>query len=187
MLALGTLAPPFALADTVSGRTVTLEDVTAGKSGSLVMFICAHCPFVIHVQDELARLGRDYADSGLGIVAISSNYVGSHPEDAPDRLQAMADRLGFGFPYLYDESQEVAKAYTAACTPDFFLFDSDQRLAYRGRLDGSRPENGVPVDGRDLRAATDALLAGKAIPEPQLPSAGCNIKWAPGREPAYFG
>lgn len=187
MLPLGTAAPEFALRDVVSGQTVSLADVSDGQRGTLVMFICAHCPFVIHVEDELARLGSDYADKGLGIVAISSNSVASHPEDSPDRLKAMAGRLGFRFPYLYDESQAVAKAYTAACTPDFFLFDGEDRLAYRGRLDGSRPGNGTPVDGRDLRGAIDTVLAGGAVAAKQLPSAGCNIKWAPGNAPAYFG
>ena len=186
MLPLGTPAPPFALPDTVSGGPMTLPEVADGRRGLLVMFICAHCPFVIHVEEELARLGRDYASSDLGIVAISSNSVDSHPEDAPDKLKAMAGRLGFRFPYLYDESQAVAKAYTAACTPDFFLFDGEQRLAYRGRLDGSRPGNGVPVDGHDLRAAIDAVLAGNPAPTEQLPSAGCNIKWAQGNAPDYF-
>lgn len=186
MLPLGTPAPPFALPDSVSGGPMTLPEVADGRRGLLVMFICAHCPFVIHVEEELARLGRDYASSDLGIVAISSNSVDSHPEDAPDKLKAMAGRLGFRFPYLYDESQAVAKAYTAACTPDFFLFDGEQRLAYRGRLDGSRPGNGVPVDGHDLRAAIDAVLAGNPAPTEQLPSAGCNIKWAQGNAPDYF-
>ena len=187
MLPLGTPAPPFELPDTVSGGRMNLQDVAEGQRGLLVMFICAHCPFVIHVEEELARLGRDYALSGLAMAAISSNSVVSHPQDAPDKLKAMAARLGFQFPYLYDESQAVAKAYTAACTPDFFLFDSEQRLAYRGRLDESRPGNGVPVDGRDLRAAMDAVLSGRPVPAEQLPSAGCNIKWAPGNAPDYFG
>ena len=187
MLPLGTAAPAFSLQDVVSGRKISLADVSDGKSGLLVMFICAHCPFVIHVQDELARLGQDYGADGLGIVAISSNSVITHPEDAPVRLRAMAEGLRFNFPYLYDESQAVAKAYTAACTPDFFLFDAGNRLAYRGRLDGSRPGNGIPVDGRDLRSAIDSVLAGSGAPRTQLPSAGCNIKWAPGNAPAYFG
>ena len=187
MLPLGTAAPDFSLQDTVSGRTLSLGSVSDGKDGLLVMFICAHCPFVVHVQDELARLGRDYGSRNLGIVAISSNSVDSHPQDAPGRLKAMADSLGFQFPYLYDESQAVAKAYTAACTPDFFLFDADNRLAYRGRLDSSRPGNGVSVDGRDLRSAIDAVLAGGPVRGAQLPSAGCNIKWAAGNAPSYFG
>ena len=187
MLPLGTAAPAFSLQDAVSGRTTSLEDVSNGRSGLLVMFICAHCPFVVHVQEELARLGRDYGSDGLGLVAISSNSVITHPQDAPGKLKGMADSLGFGFPYLYDETQKVARAYTAACTPDFFLFDAENRLAYRGRLDGSRPGNGIPVDGRDLRAAIDAVLAGGPASARQLPSAGCNIKWAPGNAPAYFG
>ncbi len=188
MLPLGTAAPNFSLPDVVSGRTVSLGDVSEGRDGLLVMFICAHCPFVLHVEDELARLGRDYAGSaGLGIVAISSNSVETHPEDAPDKLSAMAARLGFNFPYLYDESQQAAKDYTAACTPDFFLFDGGGQLVYRGRLDGSRPGNGVPLDGGDLRRAINALLAGGSTPQEQVPSAGCNIKWAPGNAPAYFG
>ncbi len=187
MLPLGTAAPDFSLTDAVSNSAVSLADVSEGRSATLVMFICAHCPFVIHVEEELARIGLDYASNGLGIVAISSNSVVSHPQDAPDKLKAQAQRLGFSFPYLYDESQEVAKAYTAACTPDFFLFDGSASLAYRGRLDGSRPGNGVPVDGRDLRAAIDTALAGGDMTSDQLPSAGCNIKWAPDNEPGYFG
>ena len=188
MLPLGTAAPDFSLPDVVSGRTVSLADVSEGRDGLLVMFICAHCPFVLHVEDELARLGKDYAGSaGLGVVAISSNSVETHPEDAPDKLRAMADRLSFNFPYLYDESQQAAKDYTAACTPDFFLFGGSGQLVYRGRLDGSRPGNGVPLDGGDLRAAINALLAGGPVPGEQVPSAGCNIKWAPGNAPAYFG
>ncbi len=188
MLPLGTPAPDFDLPDTASGQTCRLDQAAEGRQGLLVMFICAHCPFVIHVEDELARLGRDYdAPGSLGIVAISSNSTRTHPQDAPDRLKAMADRLGFSFPYLYDESQDVAKRYTAACTPDFFLFDGSRRLAYRGRLDASRPGNGIPVDGRDLRAAIEAVLAGEAPSDQQIPSAGCNIKWRPGSEPGYFG
>ena len=188
MLPLGTFAPQFELSDTVSGGQVSLDRLTEDRRGLLVMFICAHCPFVLHVEDELARLGRDYGGPGkLGIVAISSNSTETHPQDAPDRLSAMAERLGFSFPYLYDESQDVAKRYTAACTPDFFLFDDEGRLAYRGRLDASRPGNGIPVDGRDLRAAMDSVLAGESPASPQLPSAGCNIKWKPGNAPAYFG
>lgn len=187
MLPLGTAAPDFALRDAVSRGTFALGDIAEGKRGVLVMFICAHCPFVIHVQEELARFGTDYRAAGLWIAAISSNSVVSHPEDAPDKLKVMAERLGFAFPFLYDESQDVAKAYTAACTPDFFLFDADCRLAYRGRLDSSRPGNGVPVDGRDLRAAIDSVLKGEPVSGQQFPSAGCNIKWAAGNAPLYFG
>ncbi len=186
MLALGTKAPAFELPDVVSGETITLETF-AGKKALLVMFICRHCPYVKHVQSELARLGRDYAGSDLGIVAISSNDAANYPDDAPEKLKEMALREGFTFPFCYDESQEVARAYTAACTPDFFLFDADRNLVYRGQLDDSRPENGKPVTGRDLRAAIDAVLAGRPVDPDQKPSVGCNIKWKPGNEPPYFG
>jgi peroxiredoxin len=186
MLALGTEAPAFSLPDVVSGQTITL-DTFADKPALLVMFICVHCPFVKHVQQELARLGQDYAATGLGMVAISANSIETHPQDGPEQMNAMATTLGFTFPYCYDATQSVAKAYTAACTPDFFLFDQDQKLAYRGQLDDSRPSNGKPVTGQDLRTAIDLVLAGKAVPTNQTPSVGCNIKWAPGNEPAYFG
>ena len=176
MPALGTRAPNFSLPDIVTGRTVSLHDVTEDK-GVLVMFICAHCPFVIHVQSELARLGRDYQNSGIGIVAICSNDEGVSPRDSQANLKKQAEEQGFVFPYLKDESQDIAKAYDAACTPDFFLYDADRKLVYRGQLDGSRPGNDVPVDGGDLRAAMDALIAGKDIPEDQTPAVGCNIKW----------
>jgi peroxiredoxin len=184
MLELGRQAPDFSLPDVVSGKEISLASFEPDR-GLLVMFICAHCPFVLHVQDELARLGRDYAGSGLGIVAICSNSVETHPMDAPENLKRMAERLGFRFPYCYDASQETAKAYTAACTPDFFLFDRDRKLAYRGQLDDSRPESGEPVTGKDLRAAIDAALAGKSPSAEQKPSVGCNIKWKPGSEPKY--
>lgn len=186
MLALGTEAPSFSLPDTVSGNTVSLDDF-GDKDALLVMFICAHCPFVIHVQEELAKIGVDYAGSQLGIVAISSNSVVTHPRDAPDKLKAVAEKAGYRFPFCYDESQEVAKAYTAACTPDFYLFDKDRKLVYRGQLDDSRPENGKPVTGADLRGAIEAVLAGSEVSTAQKPSIGCNIKWAPGNAPAYFG
>lgn len=186
MLPLGTQAPEFSLPEVVTGETVTLETF-ADTQGLLVMFICQHCPFVKHVQSELARIGQDYKPKGLGIVAISSNSVETHPQDGPEHLKAMAQQLGFNFPFCYDASQEVAKRYTAACTPDFFLFDSDRRLVYRGQLDDSRPSNGVPVTGEDLRAAIDQVLAKQPVPEAQKPSVGCNIKWQPGNEPAYFG
>ena len=186
MLELGVEAPPFTLLDVVSGKPISLDDV-AGEKGTLVMFLCAHCPFVIHVKGELARIGKDYEDKPIGIVAISSNYVGTHPQDGPENLRKQAQEEGFRFPYLYDESQDVAKAYTAACTPDFFLFDRDRRLVYRGQLDGSRPGNEVPVTGVDLRAALDAVLFDTDVPGDQKPSVGCNIKWRPGAEPAYFG
>jgi peroxiredoxin len=176
MPALGTQAPTFSLPDIVSGKTVSLDDVT-GDKGVLVMFICAHCPFVIHVQSQLARLGKDYQDSGIGIVAICSNDEGVSPRDSVANLKAQAEQQVFVFPYLKDETQDVAKAYEAACTPDFFLYDADHKLVYRGQLDGSRPSNDVPVDGKDLRAAMDALVAGKEISGDQTPAMGCNIKW----------
>lgn len=185
MLELGTSAPDFQLPDVVSGETISLATFSERKA-LLVMFICQHCPFVRHVRQELARLGRDYADKGVGIVAISANDAGHHPEDAPDKLKLMAKELGFNFPFCYDESQAVAKAYTAACTPDFFLFDADRKLVYRGQLDSSRPGNNVPVDGRDLRRAIDAVLADQPISPDQNPSIGCNIKWKSGNEPDYY-
>ncbi len=184
MLPLGTSLPHFELPEVVSGNKFS-STTFSGKQGILVMFICRHCPYVVHVQDELARLGMDYADKNLGIVAISSNDADNYPDDSPEQLKAMAQKLGFTFPYCYDEGQEVAKAFTAACTPDFFLFDANQRLVYRGQLDDSRPGNGKPVTGKDLRAAIDAVLAGQPVSQKQLPSAGCNIKWKPGNAPAY--
>ncbi len=184
MLALGTQAPDFRLPDVVSGKTIS-PATFAGKQALLVMFICRHCPYVVHVKEELARIGKDYAGKDLGIVAISANDVKHYPEDAPDQLKTMARELGFAFPFCYDESQETAKAYTAACTPDFFLFDKDRRLVYRGQLDDSRPDNGKPVTGLDLRAAIDAVLAGKPVSKEQRPSLGCNIKWRKGSEPPY--
>ena len=176
MVALGTTAPDFALPNVSTGRTVHLSDF-AEKKALLVMFICQHCPFVVHVQDELARLGRDYASRDLAIVAISSNDAAAYPDDAPKSLAAQARQVGFTFPYLYDESQEVAREYDAACTPDFFLFDDARKLVYRGQLDDSRPGNGKAVTGRDLRVALEAVLAGKSVPGEQVPSIGCNIKW----------
>ena len=176
MTPLGTVAPDFRLPDVVTGQPM-LRDVAAGPKGLLVMFICRHCPFVKHVQEELARVGRDYAGSGIGIVAISANDESGFPEDRPEKLAEMSRELGFTFPYLHDESQEVARAYDAQCTPDFFLYDSGFRLVYRGQLDDSRPGNGVPVTGRDLRAALDALIAGNPISPDQRASIGCNIKW----------
>ncbi|HXK01451.1 MAG TPA: thioredoxin family protein [Verrucomicrobiae bacterium] len=178
MLALGTPAPGFALPDAVSGESITL-DIFAGKGALLVMFICPHCPFVKHVQTELAKLGTDYADASLGIVAICSNDVAQFPEDGPDGLRQQARELGFGFPYCFDETQDVARAYQAACTPDFFLFDAGRKLVYRGQLDSSRPGNDLPVTGADLRAAIDAVLAGRPLGADQKPSIGCNIKWKP--------
>lgn len=185
MLSLGTQAPDFHLPDVVSGQTISLSTF-AQKKALLVMFICRHCPFVKHVKEELAQLGKDYINKGLGIVAISTNDAKNYPDDAPELLKAMAIELDFKFPFCYDESQETAKAYTAACTPDFFLFDAKQQLVYRGQLDESRPSNGKPVTGADLRAAIDAVLADKPVAGEQKPSIGCNIKWKPGNEPSYF-
>jgi len=184
MLELGTTAPAFELADTVSGQIVS-ADTADGKKGLLVMFICNHCPFVKHVNDELVKLGKDYANTDIGIVAINANDVDNYPDDAPDKMKVNAEALGYKFPYLYDATQAVAKAYAAACTPDFYLFDQDRKLVYRGQLDDSRPDNGIPVTGKDLRAAIDALLAGGRPSTDQKPSIGCNIKWKPGAEPQY--
>ena len=182
MLALGTAAPDFALPDTVTDRPVSLASFES-KNALLVMFICNHCPFVKHVIDELTRLGNDYADESVGIVAISANDVVTHPDDSPDKMRHVAETLGWNFPYCYDETQQTALAYSAACTPDFFVFDSDRKLAYRGQLDGSRPENDQPITGRDLRAALDAVVAGESVGGEQRPSIGCNIKWKAGNEP----
>lgn len=185
MLPLGTPLPDFALPDVTTGHVVT--PVTFNhRQALLVMFICRHCPFVKHVQGELARIGQDYAQASVGIVAISSNDAQAYPDDAPPSLQAMAAELDFRFPVLFDETQAVAHTFTAACTPDFFLFGPARTLVYRGQLDSSRPGNAEPVTGADLRAALDALLAGRPVPEEQRPSIGCNIKWRPGQEPDYF-
>lgn len=186
MLALGTRIPAFQLKDAASGRQVTHEALE-GSRASLVMFICNHCPFVKHVVGELGRLGDDYLSQGVGIVAINSNDVRLYPQDGPERMKELVEREGWAFPFLLDDTQEVAKAFRAACTPDFFLFDGEGRLAYRGQLDDSRPGNGRPVTGRDLRAALDAVLEGRSVPEPQVPSVGCNIKWTPGNAPDYYG
>ncbi|MEH2319827.1 thioredoxin family protein [Nostoc sp.] len=186
MLPLGTKAPDFDLPEVVSGKATSLSTF-ADKKALLVMFICRHCPFVKHVQKELAQLGKDYFTGDLAIVAISANDANNYPDDAPDSLQAFATEEGFNFTLCYDESQETAKAYTAACTPDFFLFDGDRQLVYRGQLDDSRPSNAKPVTGVDLRAAIEAVLAGKPVTSEQKPSVGCNIKWKPGNQPSYFG
>ena len=183
MLPLGTTAQDFQLPDT-TGSLVSRDDF-ARWPALLVMFLCNHCPYVKHVAEEVVRLSAEYQARGVGIVAISSNDVAQFPEDGPARMGEVAAAMGFTVPYLYDETQEVAKAYHAACTPDFFLFDADRRLVYRGQLDGARPGNDVPVSGRDLRAALDAVLAGMPVPEPQLPSLGCSIKWKPRNEPEY--
>ena len=182
MLPLGTAAPEFSLQDVVSGRVYSLDSFT-GKPALLVMFLCRHCPYVQHIEHEIAKIGQDYVDTGLGIVGISSNDPAHYPDDAPERLKEMAQRLGFRFPFCFDETQEVAKAYKAACTPDFYLFDAERRLIYRGQLDDSRPGSNKPVTGRDLRAAIDAVLAGKPVDLTQKPSIGCSIKWKRGNAP----
>ena len=186
MLPLGTNMPPFALTDAVSGKTVT-DGGAAGTKGTLVMFICNHCPFVKHVMKELGRVAGDYVPKGIGVVAINANDVDEYPQDGPDKMKELAQSEGWRFPFLFDDTQKVAQAYRAACTPDFFLFDAEARLVYRGQLDESRPSNKIPVTGKDLRAALDSLLAGKPPLEEQKPSIGCNIKWKPGNEPPYFG
>lgn len=185
MLELGTQAPAFSLPEVTSGQTVSL-DTFVGKKALVVMFICQHCPFVKHVKSELARLGRDYAAKDVGIAGISSNDAAVFPDDSPEGLKGMAASWGFTFPICYDESQEVAKSYAAACTPDIYVFDENRRLVYRGQLDDSRPGNNKPVTGADLRAAIDAVLADREVSPCQIPSVGCNIKWRPGNEPDYF-
>jgi peroxiredoxin len=184
MLELGTTAPDFRL-PTPDGTLVGRDDFTDAPA-LLVMFICNHCPYVKHIREGLAAFSRDYGSRGLAIVAINSNDVAHHPDDRPEKMAEEARAAGYKFPYVYDETQSVAKAYRAACTPDFFLFDRQRRLAYRGQFDDSRPGNGRPVTGADLRAAADALLAGHPAPAEQTPSIGCNIKWKPGSEPSYF-
>jgi len=186
MLALGTQAPDFSLRNTVDDRVVSLATFSE-QPALLVMFICNHCPFVVHVRDELTRLAAHYGAQGLGLAAINSNAVETHPQDGPAEMKKLARELGWAFPFLFDDTQQVAKAYRAACTPDFFLFDRDRRLAYRGQLDDSRPGNGVPTTGKDLRAAIDAVLQGKAVSAEQKPSIGCNIKWRGGKAPSYLG
>jgi peroxiredoxin len=183
MVELGREAPDFHLPDVADGEMVSLSDFASNRV-LLVMFICRHCPYVLHVKTELARLGRDYAGKNAGIVGISSNDAQSYPDDAPDKLAELS--RDFGFPVLYDESQAVAKAYRAACTPDFFVFDEKRRLVYRGQLDDSRPGNSRPVTGRDLRAAIEAVLSGQPVASEQRASIGCNIKWKPGNAPGYF-
>lgn len=182
MLPLGTSAPDFSLPN-VDGSTVSLGDFTDAK-GLLVIFMCNHCPFVVHLRSALAEFGNEYQEKGLAIVGISSNDVGTHPDDSPEKMKEEAASAGYTFAYLYDETQDVAKAYRAACTPDFFLFDSDKSLVYRGQFDSSRPGNDQPVTGADLRAAADAVLAGEDVSTEQTPSLGCNIKWA--EAPEYF-
>lgn len=176
MISLGTKAPHFKLFDVLTREPIGLEDIR-GENGTLIMFICNHCPYVKHVIDELVNIGNDYIPEGIGIAAISSNDIIKYPQDAPDKMRLFAEAHDFTFPYLFDETQEVAKAYDAACTPDFYLFDEDRKLVYRGQLDDSRPGNDKPVNGKDLREALDQLLKGEDIPKEQRPSAGCNIKW----------
>lgn len=183
MVPLGTLAPNFRLPDT-DGRQVSLADFS-GAPALLVAFICNHCPFVKHIQAAFTQLAKEYQGQGMAVVAVNSNDVANHPDDSPAKMVEEKKAAGYPFPYLYDESQEVAKAYRAACTPDFFLFDQDRKLVYRGQMDASRPGNGKPNDGADLRAALDAVLAVKKPSPEQVPSIGCNIKWKPGNEPSY--
>ncbi len=176
MLALGTQAPDFTLPDTVSGQVLSLSDLKSEKA-TVIMFLCNHCPYVIHVNEEIVRITKDYQSKGVRFIGISSNDVVNYPQDGPDKMKIHAREVGYDFPYLYDETQEVAKAYDAACTPDFYVFDGALKLAYRGRLDGSRPGNNLTLTGEDLRAALDAVLAGSEVSSLQIPSAGCNIKW----------
>ncbi|MBX3437870.1 MAG: thioredoxin family protein [Planctomycetaceae bacterium] len=184
MLPLGSQAPSFSLPN-VDGRTVSLSTFD-GTPGLLVMFVCNHCPFVIHLREDLVKFAKEYQEKGLAVVAISSNDVEDYPQDGPDKMREEAETHGYSFPYLYDATQDVAKAYHAACTPDFFLFDANRKLVYRGQFDDSRPGSGIPITGQDLRAACDAVLAGQRVPAEQRPSIGCNIKWKAGREPSYF-
>ena len=185
MTALGTAAPDFRLPDT-NGKLVARDDFRAAP-GLLVMFICNHCPYVKHIRQGLAAFGRDYAAKGLAIVGINSNDVANYPDDSPAKMAEEAKAAGYTFPYLFDDSQAVAKAYAAACTPDFFLYDRDGKLVYRGQFDESRPGSGIAVTGKDLRAACDAVLGAKPVSAEQRPSIGCNIKWKRGNEPKYFG
>jgi thiol-disulfide isomerase/thioredoxin len=185
MLSLGTRLPGFSLRDAVSGKPVSEREL-AGKPAALVMFICNHCPYVQHVLPEIGRLTRDYAAKGVGIVAINSNDLDAYPQDGPAAMKALAIAQRWSFPFLFDESQAAAKEFHAACTPDFFAFDAQGQLAYRGQLDDSRPGSAVPVTGRDLRAALDAILAGRRPSAEQRPSVGCNIKWKPGSAPPYY-
>lgn len=185
MLPLGTEAPKFNLKDVSTGEMISLDNFK-DKDVLLVMFICRHCPFVYYIQDEIAKIGREYKNKDVGIVAISSNDASEFPEDRPENLRKMSREMGDNFPYCYDESQEVAKSFTAACTPDFFVFDKKRNLVYRGQLDDSRPGNSIPTTGKDLRTAIDATLSNKPVNDNQKPSIGCNIKWKYGNEPSYF-
>lgn len=176
MLPLGTPAPPFTLPNVTSEKDFSYPSEASNK-GSVVMFICNHCPFVIHVNEEMVRIAQDYSEKGIEFIAISSNDVKNYPQDDPEKMKIHAEENNYPFPYLYDESQEVARAYDAACTPDFYIFDQNQKLYYRGRMDGSRPGNDIPISGEDLREALDLMIAERSAPEKQYPSAGCNIKW----------
>ena len=176
MMALGTIAPDFSLLDTVSDKEVSLSELK-GELGTLVMFICNHCPYVLHIQDEIVNVANEYSKQGVGFVAISSNDVVNYPNKKTKKMKVHANNYKFSFPYLYDESQDIAKAYDAACTPDLFLFDKDLKCVYRGQFDGSRPKNDLPVTGKDLRQALDALVSGQPVKSEQIPSIGCNIKW----------
>lgn len=185
MMPLGTSAPDFTLPDTVSGKEISLRDFECDQA-TVVMFICNHCPYVIHILDELLELVKEYQEKGFKFVAISSNDVENYPADSPEKMKQLAEEKGFTFPYAYDETQRVAQAYDAACTPDFYVFDKNMKLAYRGQMDGARPGNDVPVTGKDLRAALDAIVAGEPVSDAQRPSMGCNIKWKPENKPAYL-
>jgi thiol-disulfide isomerase/thioredoxin len=176
MVPLGTKAPNFNLPDVISGRNVSLEEIKSDKA-TVIMFICNHCPYVINIYDHLAKLSSEYIKKGIAFVGINSNNYIAYPDDAPDKMKEVAERLGYEFPYLIDETQEVAKAYQAECTPDFFVYDKDLKLIYRGQYDDSRPGNGIPVTGKDLKAALDAVIEGREVPKEQIPSIGCNIKW----------
>jgi len=176
MMPLGTTAPDFSLPDTISGKILSLSELK-GKNATLVVFICNHCPYVLHINNELVRIAKEYKPKGVSIITISSNDIVNYPQDRPELMKEHAKNVGYTFPYLYDESQDVARAYDAACTPDPFLFDADLKCVYRGQLDESRPKNDIPVTGKDLRNALDALLADKPVSENQVPSIGCNIKW----------
>lgn len=182
---LGFQAPDFTLPEVISGREVTLSELQ-GKVATVIMFICNHCPFVVHVEQELVRIAHNHKSKGVNFIAISSNDVVNYPQDGPEQMKAYAERLGFPFPYLFDASQEVAKAYFAACTPDISVFDADMKCVYRGQLDGSRPGNDIPVTGSDLRTVLNHLVAGRPVPSEQTPSIGCNIKWKVGNAPSYF-
>ncbi len=186
MQELGTPAPDFNLLEPLTGERRSLADFRDAPA-MLVVFMCNHCPYVIHIRDALAKFAREYQPRGLAMVGINANDVDNYPADSPEKMVEEIKTAGYTFPYLYDEDQSVAKAYHAACTPDFFLYDADRKLFYRGQFDDSRPRNDLPVTGRDLAAAVEAVLAGKPAPAEQIPSLGCNIKWKPGNEPDYYG